>query len=138
MTELKGISQEEIDRLKQKYLFLDAIIKEACSVPLFNIDFGEIDDELLDTKSHGFDSSCGYEESSHFYAIEGDKIHMLGARIWPDGYTDLISPTPTIREAIATLGIEPDFIVRAYYVTKKHNGDSWEDVELRIYEKRGT
>jgi len=135
MSELKSVGQEDVDRLKRKYPFLDVIIKEVNSVPLFKIDFGKINDELLDTKSHGFTSDSGYEESSHFYAIEEGKIHALGTRIWPDGYTDLISPTPTIREAIATLGIEPDFIVRAYYVSKKHNGDSWEDVELRIYEK---
>ena len=135
MAELKCISQEELDRLIQRYPFLDEIIKEVNSVPLFNIDFGKIDDELLNAKSHGFTSDSGYEESSHFYAIEGAKIYPLGVRVWPDGYTESISPVPTIVKAITKLGIKPDFIVRAYYVTKKHNGDNWKDVEIRIYEK---
>ena len=131
----RGISQKEIDSLKQKYPFLNAIIEKNSSVPLFNIDFDKIDDRLLNAISHSSSSDSGYEESSHFYAIEGDKIHQLGFRIWPDGYIDSVSPVPTILEAVTELDIKPDFIVRAYYVTKKHNGDAWEDVELRIYEK---
>ncbi len=132
MVKLKGISQSELEESQRKYPFLEEVIRRARNVPLFKIHEKNIDDSLLDVKSHEFSYDSGYEYDWAYYAVQGNKIHELGMRYSLD-YSEPIFPAPTIREALTTLGSTPDFIVGAYYVWKKHNGDSWRDVELTVY-----
>ena len=120
-----GISHEELEQLKQKFSFLEELMKKACYVPLFSIKVKQVDNRLFDCRNSGFSSDSGYEYTWNYYAIKGSDIHILGR----PGMM-----YKSVGESLEHLGVVPDFIISADYTTKKHNGDSWNDVELTIYE----
>ncbi len=135
---------EKMDALRTKYLFLEQIIAQEL-YNLFDIEEAVVDEPILAMKCHE-DGSEGPEAfDEEFYSVSDGRIRGLGVLIDENTgrsvnaltgkFIDVGYPFPShiVIEALSSLRITPDFLVKARHLKYEVDGKHCHDVSLTVY-----
>lgn len=135
---------EKMDALRAKYPFLEQIISQEL-YNLFDIEEAVTDESILAMKCHDSGSEGPESFDEEFYSVSDARVRGLGVLVDENTghllnaltgkFIDIRYPFPShsVREALSSLKITPDFLVKTRHLKYEVDGEHCDDVSLTVY-----